>query len=60
LHLVNARAEYLQPIDQIQATALDPYATFRSLYQQSRVSQVQLIDQRDVRTVPDWYAQPAH
>jgi phospholipid-binding lipoprotein MlaA len=59
LHLVNTRAEFIQPIDQIQATALDPYATFRSLYRQERASQLQLIDQRDTPTVPDWYS-PGH
>ena len=59
IHLINTRAEYLQPIDQINATALDPYATFRSLYRQSRASQLQQIEQRDQRTWPDWYHQPA-
>jgi phospholipid-binding lipoprotein MlaA len=58
LHLVNTRAQFLDPIDQIEATALDPYATFRSLYRQSRASQLQLIDQRDTPTVPDWFPQP--
>ncbi len=55
LRLVNTRAQFIQPIDQIEATALDPYATFRSLYRQVRVSQLQQIDQRNVLTVPDWY-----
>ncbi len=59
IHLINTRAELLQPIDQINATALDPYATFRSLYRQSRDSQLQQIDQRDHRTWPNWYHQPA-
>ncbi len=59
LHLVNTRAQFIQPIDQIEATALDPYATFRSLYRQERASQLQLIDQRNVLTPPDWYPQPA-
>jgi phospholipid-binding lipoprotein MlaA len=58
LHLINTRAEYMDPIDQVEATALDPYATFRSLYRQSRASQLQLIDQRDTPTVPDWFPQP--
>ncbi len=58
VHLVNTRAQFIDPIDQIQATALDPYATFRSLYRQSRASQLQLIDQRDTPTVPDWFPQP--
>ena len=59
LRLVNTRAEYIQPIDQIEATALDPYATFRSLYRQVRVSQLQQIDQRNVLTTPDWFPPPA-
>jgi phospholipid-binding lipoprotein MlaA len=59
LRLVNTRAQFIQPIDQIEATALDPYATFRSLYRQERASQLQLIDQRNVLTPPDWYPQPA-
>jgi phospholipid-binding lipoprotein MlaA len=54
LRLVNTRAQYLQPIDQIEATALDPYATFRSLYRQSQDSELTLINQRDVPTKPDW------
>jgi len=59
LRLVNTRAQYIGPIDQIQATALDPYATFRSLYRQVRASQVTLINQRDVPTQPDWFPAPA-
>jgi phospholipid-binding lipoprotein MlaA len=59
LHLINTRAEYIQPIDQIQQTALDPYATFRSLYRQSRDSNLQQIDQHNVLTTPSWYSQPA-
>ncbi len=58
LHLINSRAEYLQPIDQIQATALDPYATFRSLYRQSRDSEVQQIYDRNKLTPPDWVQTP--
>jgi phospholipid-binding lipoprotein MlaA len=54
IHLINTRAEYIQPIDQIQATALDPYATFRSLYRQSRDSQIQQIEQANTPTPPDW------
>ena len=56
IHLINTRAEFIQPIDQIQATALDPYATFRSLYRQSRDSQLQQIDKADQPTAPDWAA----
>ncbi len=59
VHLINTRAQYIQPIDQIEATALDPYATFRSLYRQTRVSEVQQIDKANKLTTPDWYPQPA-
>ncbi len=58
LHLVNSYASYLNDIDQVEATALDPYATFRSLYRQSRAAQLQLINRRNVPTVPDWFPQP--
>ncbi len=58
LNLVNSYAAFLGPITNVNATALDPYATFRSLYRQSRASQLQLIDQRDTPTVPDWFPQP--
>lgn len=59
INLINTRATYLQPIDQIDATALDPYATFRSLYRQSRASELQEVKQHDHRTWPDWYSRPA-
>jgi len=57
LHLINERADYLDTIDQIKATALDPYATFRSLYRQSRASEVRQIYISEGRTPPAW-AQP--
>lgn len=54
LHLVNTRAAFLGSIDQVKATALDPYATFRSLYRQSRTSDIQQIYISDGRTPPAW------
>jgi phospholipid-binding lipoprotein MlaA len=45
LHVINTRAEFIGPIDQVKATSLDPYATFRSLYRQSRDSELQQIEQ---------------
>lgn len=54
LHLVNTRAEFLGPIAQVKATALDPYATFRSLYRQSRTSDIQQIYISDGQTPPAW------
>lgn len=59
IKLVNTRAAYIPVIDQINATALDPYATFRSLYRQSRDSELQQIQQKDQRTWPNWYSQQA-
>ncbi|WP_298214071.1 VacJ family lipoprotein [Acidocella sp.] len=55
IHLINTRAQLLGTIDQINATALDPYATFRSLYRQSRESQMQQIQANNKRTWPNWY-----
>lgn len=47
LHLINTRANLLSVTDDINATALDPYATFRSLYRQSRDAELQLIEVRE-------------
>jgi phospholipid-binding lipoprotein MlaA len=56
---VDARERVLDAVDQIKKTALDPYATFRSLYRQHREAQIQ--ETRDDRrmTVPVWFPQPA-
>jgi phospholipid-binding lipoprotein MlaA len=40
LSAVDARAGVLDEVDNIKKTALDPYATFRSLYRQHRASQI--------------------
>jgi len=47
LHLISTRADLIPTIDDINATALDPYATFRSLYRQSRDAELQQIDARE-------------
>jgi phospholipid-binding lipoprotein MlaA len=60
IHLINTRAQYIQPIDQIEATALDPYATFRSLYRQSRDSQLQQIDKANTQIRPYWGVPAQH
>ena len=56
---IDQRAAVLDQVDNIKATALDPYATFRSLYQQHRASVIE--DQRKdlPATVPAWFPQPA-
>jgi phospholipid-binding lipoprotein MlaA len=58
LNAVDARERVLDAIDQIKKTALDPYATFRSLYRQHRKSQIETLQNDDRATVPVWFAQP--
>lgn len=55
LGAVDARERVLDPIDQIKKTALDPYATFRSLYRQHRRSQVEQVRGDGEATVPAWF-----
>ena len=55
---VDTRAGLVNTIDQIKAGALDPYATFRSLYRQHRASQIQAVRDDDRATVPAWYDSP--
>ena len=52
---VDSRQRVLSETDQITATALDPYATFRSLYRQHRQSAVDEQKKDDAPTVPAWY-----
>ena len=60
LSAIDTRAGLVSTIDQIKSGALDPYATFRSLYRQHRASQIQEIRDDNRATVPDWFpAQPA-
>ncbi len=59
LSAVDARAGFLSEMDQIQAQALDPYATLRSLYRQHRQAQINAARHDEKATVPDWYQQPA-
>ncbi len=56
LTAVDSRSRVLNEVDSIKKTALDPYATFRSLYRQNRESTIEE-DRDDHRaTVPNWYA----
>lgn len=55
LSAVDTRAGLVTTIDQIKAGALDPYATFRSLYRQHRASQIQAVRDDDRATVPAWF-----
>ena len=52
---VDTRERLLDPIDNVKRTALDPYATFRSLYRQNRASTIEATRNDDRRTVPAWF-----
>ena len=41
LIVVDTREALLEPIDQVRATSLDPYATLRSAYRQRRAFEIQ-------------------
>jgi phospholipid-binding lipoprotein MlaA len=56
---LDAREQLIDPVDQIKRDALDPYATFRSLYRQQRTSEISASRNDDRRTVPAWFPQPA-
>jgi phospholipid-binding lipoprotein MlaA len=58
LNAVDTRERLLDPIDQIKKTALDPYATFRSLYRQHRHAQIEDLRNDHDATVPAWFPQP--
>jgi phospholipid-binding lipoprotein MlaA len=54
---LDQRERHLDDVDSIKKTALDPYATFRSLYRQNR--QARIDDARNDRraTIPVWFPQ---
>jgi phospholipid-binding lipoprotein MlaA len=58
LGAVDSRERVLDPVDQIKKTALDPYATFRSLYRQHRQSEIEAIRDDKAATIPVWFPQP--
>lgn len=52
---VDTRERLLDQIDQIKKGALDPYATFRSLYKQHRAEEVSGAQADAKPTVPAWF-----
>jgi phospholipid-binding lipoprotein MlaA len=56
---VDTRSQHLDDVDAIKRTALDPYATFRSLYRQHREAQIQQTRDDNTQTIPAWYPQQA-
>jgi phospholipid-binding lipoprotein MlaA len=53
---VDQRERFLDATDSIKKTALDPYATFRSLYRQNRQGKVETIKNDHRATMPVWFA----
>jgi phospholipid-binding lipoprotein MlaA len=52
---LDARSRVLDDLDKMTATALDPYATIRSLYRQHRQSQIDDTADDDTPTIPAWF-----
>jgi phospholipid-binding lipoprotein MlaA len=59
LGLVDDYSRAMNDIDHVKAGALDPYATFRSLYRQHTQSQIDDIRNDTRATPPDWTPAPA-
>ena len=55
LGAVDARERLLDEVDSIKKSALDPYATFRSLYRQNRRTVIQRTRDDQAATVPAWF-----
>ena len=53
---IDALANVLHDLDELNKTALDPYASIRSAYQQSQVSRLARLRAETGFTTPDWYA----
>lgn len=56
LGTANERSSLNGTIEAVKATALDPYAVFRSLYRQHRAAQLRWINAANQPSIPDWYA----
>jgi phospholipid-binding lipoprotein MlaA len=56
---IDQRERALDDIDKIKAQALDPYATFRSLYRQHRRAKIEETRSDERLTIPIWFPQPA-
>jgi phospholipid-binding lipoprotein MlaA len=58
LNTLDTRANLLDPVAQIKKGALDPYATFRSLYRQHRDAEIDEVRNDTRATIPVWFDQP--
>ena len=52
---VDTRERLIDPVDDVKRTALDPYATFRSVYGQNRQSTIDQTRNDNQATVPAWF-----
>lgn len=52
---IDTRSRLLTDLDKVKANALDPYATFRSLYRQHVQSELDAARSDKRSTPPDWY-----
>ena len=59
LNAIDTRAGLLDAVDNIKKTALDPYATFRSLYRQNRAGKLDELRADNRATIPIWWPQAA-
>lgn len=59
MNALDQRTAFLDAIDNVKKTALDPYATFRSLYRQNRVGKLETLRADKGATIPVWWPQPA-
>jgi len=55
LTAVDVRSELIPDLDKVKEQALDPYATFRSLYRQHRRAQINQVREDKRATTPAWY-----
>lgn len=56
LGTLDTYSRYAPDLQRVKASALDPYATFRSLYRQTTQSQINQVRDENRATTPDWYA----
>jgi phospholipid-binding lipoprotein MlaA len=54
---LDERSRLLDAITSVKKTALDPYATFRSLYRQNRAGKLEKLQADNRATIPIWWPQ---
>jgi len=59
-NVLDERSGLLDVIDNVKKTALDPYATFRSLYRQNRAGKLSTLRADSAATIPIWWPQGQH